>query len=554
MPWSRVRNPETHRSHRTGAPPAIVIGAGPRQIGNLALSTRLLRATATVGGLTLLSRILGFVRDQIIAREFGADAATDAFFVAFKIPNLLRRLFAEGTFAQAFVPVLADYKVQGLDRDTRRFLDRSTGSLGLILTALAGLGILAAPLLILIFAPGFKAKPVELTLSVEMLRITLPYLVCICLTALAGAILNTFGHFAIPAVTPVLLNLAMIGVIYGLAPALDRPVLALAYGVLLAGFLQLGLQLPALQLRGLLPRPRLGLSDPGVRRVLRLMGPAVLAASVGQLNSLINTLIASFLDAGSLSWLYYSDRLLEFPLGIFGIAIGTVILPHLSQQHAARRVGEFSRSLDWALRWVFLIGLPATLGLLLLAEPLMLTLFQYQRFSLHDAAMAARSLSAFALGLLGFIAIKVLLPGFSARQDLATPARYSIYGVGINLLLSLILVFALAPAGWAHAALALAASLAALSNAGLLLQRLLRDGIYRPEPGWGLLTLRLALANGALIAVLAAAPARLDWQHWTAEERILHLGAWIGLGAAAYVCVLLLGGLRPRHLLFAESA
>ena len=503
--------------------------------------------------MTLLSRILGFVRDMVIARYFGADAGTDAFFVAFKVPNFLRRLFAEGTFAQALVPVLSDYRERGNPRETLAFLDRAAGTLGLALALLTAIGILAAPLLVLAFAPGFYQHPEQYGLSVEMLRITFPYLFFICLTAFAGGILNTWGNFAVPAFTPVFLNLALISATFWLAPRLGEPVTALAFGVLLAGVMQLAFQAPALGRLGLWPRPRLDLHHPGVRRILRLMTPALFGASVGQLNLLVNTLIASFLVSGSVSWLYYSDRLVEFPLGIFGAAIGTVILPHLSRNHAGCDRDGFSRALDWALRWVALIGLPAMLGLVLLAEPLVFTLFQYDRFSAHDAEMAARSLMSYSLGLMGFIGIKVLVPGFSARHDLITPARYGAYVVVANLAASVVLVFVIAPDGWAHAGLALATSLAANLNAVLLLAKLLRDGVYRPEPGWRRFLLRLLFACAVMAAVLVYAARQYPWQSWTVAERALHLGLWIGVGFMAYLMCLSLTGLRPRHVMLRED-
>jgi putative peptidoglycan lipid II flippase len=519
-----------------------------------ALSTQLLKSTAVVGSMTLASRILGFIRDMVIARYFGADSGTDAFFVAFKIPNFLRRLFAEGAFSQAFVPVLSDYREQRGLEETRLFLDRACGTFALTLALLAGIGALAAPLLILLFAPGFYQHPEQYGLSVDMLRLTFPYLFFICLTAFSGGILNTWGHFAVPAFTPVFLNLVMIAATLWLAPQLDRPVMALAVGVLLAGVAQLAFQVPALGSLGVLPKPRLGLGDPGVRRILRLMAPAIVGASVGQVNLLINTLVASFLVSGSVSWLYYSDRLVEFPLGIFGVAIGTVILPHLSKNHAKSNSKGFSQSVDWALRWVLMIGVPASLGLMLLAKPLVLTLFQYDKFSPYDAEMASRSLMAYSLGLMGFIGVKVLVPGFSARQDLTTPARFGVYAVVANLAASLLLVFAIVPEGWAHAGLALATSLAALLNAAMLLARLLRDGIYRPVSGWLRFLGRLVFANGAMAALLFHAAAGNPWETWTVADRVLGLGLWIGFGFALYVVCLILTGLRPRHILLPEGA
>lgn len=506
--------------------------------------------------MTFLSRILGFVRDLVVARYFGADGATDAFFVAFRIPNFLRRLFAEGALSQAFVPLLSDVRERQGSVATRLFLDRTAGTLAGVLAVLTGIGMAAAPLLVLAFAPGFYRHPEQYGLSVEMLRITFPYLLFISLTAFCGGILNTFGSFAVPAVTPVLLNLVMIGATLWLSPLLAEPVVALAWAVLLAGVLQLAFQVPALARLGLLPRPSLGLRDPGVRRLLRLMGPAIFGGSVGQLNLLLNTLIASFLISGSVSWLYYSDRLLEFPIGLFGVAIGTVILPHLSRNHAGGNHAGFSEALDWALRWVLLIGLPATVGLVLLAEPLMFTLFQYDRFSAHDAAMAARSLMAYSLGLMGFLGVKVLVPGFSARQDLASPVRYGLYTVVVNLAASLLLVYGAAPEGWSHAALALATSLSAGFNAALLLRSLVRDGVYRPAADWRRFLARVVCSSAAMALLLGYVSVNFPGQAaaGAAIERIFDLSLRVGSGLAIYVLCLAATGLRPRHLVLAENA
>lgn len=503
--------------------------------------------------MTFVSRLLGFVRDVVIARYFGAAPGTDAFFVAFRIPNFLRRLFAEGAFSQAFVPVLSDYKERHDPTQLRPFLDRTAGSLSLALLLVTFAGIIAAPVLIMLFAPGFYRNAEQFELSVEMLRITLPYLFFISLTAFAGAILNTWGRFAVPAFTPVFLNFLMIAATIWLAPYLSEPITALAWGVLVAGFVQLGFQVPALLRAGLLPTPRFGFHDSGVRRIIALIGPAIFGVSVTQVNLLVDTLIASFLVSGSVSWLYYSDRLVEFPLGIFGVAIGTVMLPHLSKNHASRDRDGFSRSLDWALRWVILIGLPATLGLALLAEPMISTLFQYDRFSSHDAEMASRSLMTYSIGLIGFIAIKVLIPGFSSRQDLRTPVRYGVYAVVANLALNLALIFQLAPIGWGHAGLALATALAAIFNAGLLLAKLLKERIYRPEPGWTIFLLRVAFASAVMAPILVYASNAYPWQAWSMTERTSHLALWILLGFGTYVSCLTLTGLRPRHMLVPEG-
>lgn len=513
----------------------------------------MLKSTATVGFLTLFSRVLGLIRDLIIARTFGADAATDAFFVAFRIPNLLRRLFAEGSLSQALVPALSDHRAAHEEHATKNFLGRIAGALFLWSLALTILGILTAPVLVLIFAPGFHSDAVQYARAVTMLRITFPYLFFISLTALASGILHAWGRFAVPALTPALLNLTMIAAAIWLAPRLEEPVAALAWGVLGAGALQLGFQIPALTRAGLLPRIRWGFRDPEVRRILYRMGPTIFAVSAMQINLLLNTLMASLLISGSVSWLYYSDRLVELPVGLLGVAVGTTILPHLANHHATRNCQGFSRALDWALRWAALVGLPATIGLVFLARPLVATLFLHDEFSLHDVEMASRSLSAYALGLLGFITVKVLASGFNSRHDVATPVRYGLYTVLINAILSPILALTLAPTGWAHAGLALSTALAALFNASLLLGKLIRDGVYRPAPDWFPFLGRALLANLALAVLLHGASA-FPWYGWHSSERLGHLGFWIGAGVSLYGSCLWLMGIRPRHLLLHEPA
>ncbi len=498
--------------------------------------------------MTLISRISGFIRDTVVALYFGANAHTDAFFVAFKIPNFLRRLFAEGSFAQAFVPVLSDYKENYSPADLKTFLNRTAGSLSIILLLVTFAGMLAAPLLILLFAPGFYREGTQYELSVEMLRITFPYLLFISMTAFSAGILNTFGRFAIPAFTPVFLNLCMIAAAVWLAPHMPEPITALAWGVFAAGIVQMFFQFPTLIRAGLLPRLRCGFYDAGVRRIMRLMVPAIFGVSITQINLLVDTVIASFLISGSVSWLYYSDRLVEFPLGIFGVAIGTVILPHLSKNHASKNQASFSHSLDWALRWVMLIGLPSTLGLMLLAKPLISTLFQYKQFAWYDVEMAGRSLTTYAIGLLAFIAVKVLVPGFSSRHDLRTPVRYGMYSVAANIVFNLALVFELAQIGWGHAGLALATALAAFFNAGLLLRKLLRDGIYQPRRGWAGYLIRILWANLAMSLLLLGAVDGSLWQSWAIAQRALNLLLWIGAAAAVYVVALNLSGLRLAHL------
>ena len=495
--------------------------------------------------MTFLSRILGFVRDVIFARFFGADAGTDAFFVAFKIPNFLRRLFAEGAFSQAFIPVFSDYKEQGGKALLKIFLDRTGGTLALILMAVTIVGVLASPVIIAVFAPGFylDGEGGQYEMAVEMLRITFPYLFFISSTAFAGAILNTYGRFAIPAFTPVFLNICMISAAVWLAPQMDKPVIALAYGVLLAGMVQLAFQFPALKKLGLLPRLQWGFHDAGVRRIMKLMVPALFGVSVTQINLLFDTLIASFLVTGSVSWLYYSDRLVEFPLGIFGIALATVILPALSKSHAGQKSEAFSLALDWALRWVVLIGLPSALGLMLLAEPILSTLFQYNEFSSRDVVLAGQSLKAYSIGLLGFILIKVLVPGFTSRKDMATPVRFGIYAMVANMILNILLVFKLA-----HAGLALATSLSAFINAGLLLSTLLRHKVYQPEKGWGIFFLRVITACICMGSVLFYGLDTHAWFDWSVSERAWRLAAWISGAIGVYCLTLLISGLRFSHL------
>lgn len=508
---------------------------------------QLLRATLVVGGMTLISRLFGYVRDMVLAVNFGATGATDAFFVAFRIPNFLRRLFAEGAFSQAFVPVFAEYKTRHGQNALRDLIDHVSGMLTLVLFVITVLGMLAAPVLIMIFAPGFSGDDGRRELAIEMLRITFPYLLFISLTAMAGGILNSMGRFAVPAFTPVFLNLSLIGAALFAAPWFSEPVKALAWGVFIAGAVQLGFQIPFLLRLGLLPRPRLRRAHAGVRKIMRLMLPAIFGSSVVQINLLIDTLIASFLVAGSISWLYFSDRFVELPLAIFGIAIATVILPRLSHEHVSDDPKAFSRTLDWALRLAVLIAIPAALGLILLAGPILASLIQYQAFTAFDTRMAALSLMAYALGLPAFIFIKVLAPGFYSRQDTKTPVKIGIIAMLANIALNFAIVV---PWVWleipgAHAGLALATALSAMLNAGLLLGLLYRDRIYQPQPGWRRLGLAVALA-GLLMALALwwLSPPLAQWGLWPAWQRVVTLFGLIGLGALSYLLTLLLLGLR----------
>ena len=511
------------------------------------MSRQLLKSTAIVSSMTLISRILGFVRDMLFARIFGADASTDAFFVAFKIPNFLRRLFAEGAFSQAFIPVLSEYKEKGGKAALQHFVDRTAGTFAVILLLVTIVGVFAAPILIYIFAPGFAWNGNQHDLAAQLLRFTFPYLFFISLVAFAGGILNTFGKFAIPAFTPVFLNLCMIAAAVWLSPMMAEPIMALAWGVFAAGVVQLLFQIPALLRLGLLPKPKFGFRDEGVKRIMKLMLPAIFGVSITQINLLLDTLIASFLVSGSVSWLYYSDRLVEFPLGVFGIALATVILPNLSKNHAADDTVGFSRSLDWGLKLVLLIGTPAAIGLLLLAEPMLSTLFQYHEFTHQDVVMAGRSLMAYSLGLLGFILVKVLVPGFSSRKDMKTPVRFGIYAMIANMFMNIAFVFPLA-----HAGLALATSLGAFFNASLLLTKLLKDKIYQPSKGWLLFFMRIILAGEVMALLLLYFVDPMQWNQWGAIDRILSLVLWIVIAGISYFLVLLLTGMGPRHLKYSK--
>ncbi len=516
------------------------------------MSRRLLKSTAVVSGATFGSRILGFVRDVLFAQLFGAGAATDAFFVAFKIPNFMRRLFAEGAFSQAFVPVLSEYKSQREQAEVRSLVAAVSGTLGSFLLLLTLAAIAGAAGLVWVFAPGFSDQPEKFALTTELLRITFPYLLLISLTALAGGILNSYGRFAPPAIAPIWLNISLIAAAVVFAPMFDQPMEALAWGVFAAGLLQLASLMPGLWRLGLLPRPRWGWRDSGVRRVLKLMLPAIFGSSVAQINLLLDTIIASFLISGSVSWLYYSDRMVEFPLGVFGIALATVILPSLSQRHAEADPQAFSRTLDWGLRWVLLIGAPAAVGLILLSGPILSTLFQYGAFDGHDVAMARLSLMAYGLGLLGFMLVKVLAPGYFARQDTRTPVRIGVIAMVANMAMNLVFVVPLAMAGveGPHAGLALATSLSAFINAGLLFRGLRREGTYRAEPGWGDFTLRLLAANVLLALLLwQASPPLEAWVAAGLGERASWLAGLIAAAALLYFTSLWLLGLRPAALL-----
>ena len=512
--------------------------------------SKLLKSGVIVSLMTMLSRVLGLVRDVVFAHSIGAQAGADAFFVAFKVPNFLRRLFAEGAFAQAFVPVLSEYREKGSKAAVQGLIDRICGCLGITLLGITLIVVLGAPAVTLLFAPGFWSDPEKFTLAEQMLRITFPYLLLISLTGFAGAILNSYDQFAPPAFTPVLLNLCLITAAVWVSPLFDPPVIALAWGVLCAGVVQLSFQIPFLYRLKLLPKPKVDFRDEGVKRVLLLMAPAIFGVSVSQINLLLDTVLASFLPTGSISWLYYSDRLVELPLGTIAIAIGTVILPHLSRQYVTENSQLFSRTMDWALRWVLLIGLPSSLALFLLSEQILATLFAYGKTTETDITMASYSLMAYTLGLTAFMLIKVLAPGYFSRQDTKTPVKIGIIAMGLNMVFNLALVIPL-HYFWSigHVGLALATSLSAWINAGLLLRGLRQRNVYQFEAGWGAYLARLMVANTVMGLCLIGLSTYLSaWEVQTAGYRIFHTAIYCLAGFTAYLITLILTGFRLHHI------
>jgi putative peptidoglycan lipid II flippase len=510
------------------------------------MSNQLLKSTTLVGNMTLISRILGYIRDMVAAHFFGASMGYDAFIVAFRIPNFMRRLFAEGAFSQAFVPTLSEYRANHSFAEVQHFINCVSGCLALIVAIVTVVGIVAAPLLIMIFAPGFAftESGERLVLASQLLRITFPYLFFISLTAFAGSVLNCYERFAIPAFTPVFLNIMMILTTIGLAPYFAEPINALALGVLLGGIVQLFFQIPFLKKINLLPRFEFNWKDAGVRRILILMVPALLGVSVNQLNIALSSIFASFLPVGSVSWLYYAERLMEFPLGGFGVALATVVLPRLSRHHAKQETESFITTLDWGIRWIMLIGLPAAVGLGVLAGPLLTTLFQSGRFSEHDVLSSQTCLVSYAIGLMGFMCVKVFASAFYAKQDIKTPVRMAVITVIANIVLSICLVFPLA-----HTGLALATSLAALLNASLLGIKLFTRKMYQLQPGWGLLSLRIGIALFIMTSVLCYFnPTLSTWFLMSIKERILHLLLLVVGGALTYGMALFAVGLRAKHV------
>jgi putative peptidoglycan lipid II flippase len=515
------------------------------------MSHGFLRNTTIVGLLTLLSRITGVIRDMVYLITFGAGPLMDAFLVAFKIPNFMRRLTAEGAFSQAFVPVISEYKVQKGHDEVRGLVAGVSGVFGLVLFLIALAGVIAAPVLTFLFAPGWSDGDSRFDLTVEMLRFTFPYMFFISLVALGSGVLNSYGRFAVPALNQTLLNLVMIVAAGIVAPYFPKPGLVLAIGVFIAGAVQLVAQFPALHALRLLPRPRLDRAHEGVRRIARLMLPGIFGSSVAQVSLLLDTIIASFLVVGSVTWLYSADRLVEFPMGVFSIALATVILPGLSSHHSERSTEKFNATLDWALRLTVAIVVPAAVGLLMLSGPLIATIFGYGAFTDRDVLMCSYALMAYSFGLLGFSLVKVLAPGYFARQDTKTPVKVGIIALSLNMAFNVLVVVPAFLQGFPvpHVLLAASTGLSAIVNATLLYRGLRRDGIYQPTAAWRRLLPQVALASLAMGAFLWWISGEwVAWTGWPAARRAAWLGLSVAGGAAVYFGVLALAGARPRDL------
>lgn len=492
----------------------------------------LLRSTSLVTMMTLISRLMGFARDMVLAYFFGTQPGMDAFFVAFRIPNFMRRLFAEGAFSQAFVPVLAEYQKTRTIDEVRLFIARVSGSMGIVLTLVTIVGIIAAPIIVYLFAPGFGHDTQRTLLATQMLRLTFPFLMFVSLTAMCGAMLNTYGYFGVPAFTPVLLNICMILAALFLSPHLSHPVVALAWGVFIAGIVQFLFQLPFLRHRGLLVKPQVVFGDSGVQQVLKLMVPALFGVSIAQLNLMVDSIFASFLREGSVSWLYFTDRLTDFPLGVFGVAIATVILPHLSRRHAEQHSSQFSRSLDWGLRLLLLIGVPSALGLALFSMPLIATSFTYGHFSANDVLQTQKSLITLSLGVPAFMMVKVLASGFYARQNIKTPVKVGALAMVVNTILCACFI-----RSFAHAGLTLASSIAGYLNCGLLLLLLIRRDIFKPSAGWRRFLIQLSIANSVMSVYLWFMANDLTF--WLSKPLSLRVGLILSHVFAAMVIYLL---------------
>jgi putative peptidoglycan lipid II flippase len=515
------------------------------------MSGAIFKSTTVVGITTLISRITGLARDMVYSQAFGSSAFMDAFLVAFKIPNFLRRLFAEGSFSQAFVPVISEYKVQQPQEAVRELVEGVAGTFAVVLFVVTLLGVIAAPLIILAFAPGWHDHHDKLQLATEMLRWTFPYLFFVSLTALFSGVLNSYGRFAIPAFTQVIMNVVMIVFALWIAGRTANPGVTLAIGVFVSGVLQVSFQIPAVMKLGLFRVPRWRPKFEGVRRIGRLMLPGIFGSSMAQVSLLLDTQIASFMVTGSIAWLYYADRLMEFPLGVFSIALATVILPGLSRHHAAASPERFTATLDWALRLVVVLVSPAAVAMLAFAGPMTATMFGYGKFGSHDVDMASYALMAYSWGLLGFSLVKVLAPGYFARQDTRTPVRVGFIALGTNMAINLTVVFPAQHYGfpYPHVLLATSTCISAAVNTTLLWRGLVKAGVYQPRSGWGVLLVRILLANAVMAGVLVWLGGDLiSWLDTPPLQRAARLAGCVLAAAAAYFVTLYLSGMRLAQM------
>ena len=504
----------------------------------------LLRSLATISSLTLVSRMLAFARDVLIARIFGAGMLTDAYFVAIRLPNLLRRLFAEGAFSQAFVPIFGEYRNRRGHDETKLLVDHVTTMLAIILFVVTLIGIIAAPLLVYITAPGFVKDSAKFDLTVQMVQITSPYIFFISLVAVAAGILNTYNKFWVPAFAPILLNTCLIGGALWAVPYFEQPIMGMAWAWFVAGFVQLAFQIPFLKKIGMLPRFRFNWQHEGMWRVIKQMGPAVFGVSIAQISLIINTIFASFLVAGSVSWLYYADRLMEFPTGILGVAISTILLPSLSKCHANNDTAEYSRLLDWGLRLTIMLTLPAALALGMMSVPLLSTFFQHGAFSATDVLMTSRALVGYSVGLIGLILVKILAPGFYARQDIKTPVKIGVVTLLATQAMNLLFVFGM---DLHHAGLALSIGLGACLNSAILFYYLRKHGIYQPEPGWEKFFAKVCIAMLFLaITLWFGMGNEQSWLVASGWSRILRLAVLVAEGMVIYFAVLAILGFRPK--------
>jgi putative peptidoglycan lipid II flippase len=515
------------------------------------LSGAIFKSTGIVGALTLLSRVTGLIREMVYAQVFGAGALMDAFLVAIKIPNFLRRLFAEGSFSQGFVPVISEYRHKKTHEETRELVSGVAGTLGGVLFVVTVIGVVAAPVLVLMFAPGFRGTEGKFEQAAQMLRFTFPYIFFVSLTALFGGVLNSYGRFAVPAITSTLMNVVMIVFTAWLAAGSSNPGLVMSAGVFVSGVVQVVFQLPAVARLGLLSWPTWRPALDGVRRIGKLMLPGILGSSIAQISLLLDSLIASFLVDGSIAWLYFADRLMEFPLGVFSIALATVILPGLSAHHAKASKELFSGTLDWALRVTLLLATPAAVGMLVFAGPITATIFGRGQFSAHDVQMTAYALMTYSFGMLFMSLVKVLAPGYFARQDTRTPVRVGMIALGVNVAVNLAVVLPAARAGFPapHALLAVSTSLAAGLNTVLLLRGLRKAGVYSPAAGWAALLTRIVVANGVMAGFLVWMGGDLEgWMAAGTMARVSRCALCIGGAAAVYFGALYALGLRYRHV------